>query len=173
MTWFSPSRIRDLRLRAGWGWDGAYPKARSLQAVPLFAGCTPSELLTLVGLTSEVGVRAGAELCREGQGPAQFVILTKGRLEVTSNGGSPQTYLPGSYLPSSGTRLTVADLPSIRAESDAELIVMNPGEFNSMVALVPSVRAQLTGASPNEVVTNMAPSPPYVSAPAGVGAGAA
>jgi CRP-like cAMP-binding protein len=173
MTWLSPNRVKDLRLRVGWGWDGSYPKARSLQAVPLFTGCTPSELLTLVGLTSEVGVRAGTELCREGQGPAQFVILTKGRLEVTRNGGSPQTYLPGSYLPASGTRLTVADLPSIRAESDAEVIVMNPAEFASMVALVPSVRAQLAGASQHEVVTDMAPSPPYVSTPAGVGAGAA
>jgi hypothetical protein len=173
MAWFSPDRVKDLRLRMGWGWDGARPKARSLQAVPLFAGCTPSELLTLVGLTSEVGVHAGTELCREGQGPAQFVILTQGRLEVTNNGGSPQTYLAGSYLPASGTRLAVTDLPTIRAESDAELIVMNPAEFASMVALVPSVRAQLAGASQTEAVTTMTSAPPYVSTAVGVGAGAA
>ena len=173
MAWFSPNRIKDLRLRVGWGWDGAHPKARSLQAVPLFAGCSPSELLTLVGLTSEVGVRAGSELCREGQGPGQFVILTQGRLEVTRNGGTPQTYLPGSYLPATGTRLAVADLPTIRAESDAEVIVMTPAEFASMVQLVPSVRAHLTKAGQEEVVSTRPPSPAYASAPAGAAAGAA
>jgi CRP-like cAMP-binding protein len=154
----------------GWGWSGAYPKARSLQAVPLFAGCRPSELQTLVGLTSEVKVPAGTVLCREGQGPAQFVILTNGRLEVTENGASPHSCLPGSYLPASGTRLHVADLPTIRAESDAEIIVMNVAEFASMIDLVPSVRAQLSGASHDDVVTTLASSAPYVGTPAGVGA---
>jgi CRP-like cAMP-binding protein len=154
----------------GWGWAGAHPKARSLQAVPLFAGCSPSELQTLVGLTSEVKVPAGTVLCREGQGPAQFVILTGGQLEVTGNGASPHSCLPGSYLPASGTRLHVADLPTIRAESDVELIVMNVAEFASMVDLVPSVRAQLSGASRDQVVTALAPSPPYVGTAAGLGA---
>jgi CRP-like cAMP-binding protein len=170
MVWGSRTPVKDLRLRLGWGWDGAYPKARSLQAVPLFARCSPGELQTLVGLTSEVTLGAGTVLCREGQGPAQFVILTKGRLQVSGNGASPQTCLPGSYLPASGTRLRVADLPTLRAESDAEIIVMTPAEFASMMALVPSVRAQLSGASQNEVVGVVAPSAPYVATTAGAGA---
>jgi CRP-like cAMP-binding protein len=170
MVWVSRGRVKDLRLRLGWGWDGAYPKVRSLQGVPLFARCSPSELQTLVGLTCEVTVRAGTVLCREGQGPAQFVILTKGRLEVTGNGASPRTCLPGSYLPSSGTRLDVADLPTVRAESDVELIVMNAAEFATMMVLVPSVRDQLSIAPQDEVVTAVAPSTAPVALPAGVGA---
>jgi CRP-like cAMP-binding protein len=170
MALISGNRVKDLRLRLRWGWAGAYPKARSLQAVPLFAGCSPSELQTLVGLTSEVKVPAGTVLCREGQGPAQFVILTNGRLEVTGNGANPQSYLPGSYLPASGTRLHVADLPTIRAESNAEIIVMNVAEFATMIDLVPSVRAQLSGASHDEVATALEPSAPCVGTPAGVGA---
>jgi hypothetical protein len=170
MALISGNRVKDLCLRLGWGWAGAHPKARSLQAVPLFAGCSPSELQTLVGLTSEVKVPAGTVLCHEGQGPAQFVILTNGRLEATSNGASPHRYLPGSYLPASGTRLHAADLPTIRAESDAEIIVMNPAEFASMIDLVPSVRAQLSGAPRGGVVTALEPSAPYVRTAAGVGA---
>ena len=164
------NRIKDLCLGLGYGWDGAYPKARSLQRIPLFARCSPSELQTLVGLTSEVTVRAGTVLCREGQGPAQFVILTNGRLEVTGNGASPQTCLPGSYLPASGTRLNVADFPTVRAETDAEIVVMNAAEFATMTMLVPSVRAQLSGAAQNEVVPAPAPSPPYVATRLGAGA---
>ena len=158
MVSVSRNQFQDLRLRFGWGWDGAYPKARSLQEVPLFAQCSRTELQTLVGLTSEVIVRAGVVLCREGKGPAQFLILRKGRLEVSSNGASPHRCLPGSYLPASGTHLYVAELPTIRAESDVEVIVMNASEFATMIELVPSVRARLRGASPGEVVSPLAPS---------------
>ena len=167
-VWVSRNRFRELRLRFGWGWDGSYPKVRFLQGVPLFAQCSRTELQTLVGLTCEVTVRAGTVLCREGEGPAQFVILTKGRLEVSSNGASPHRCLPGSYLPPSGIHLYVAELPSIRAESDAEVIVMNISEFATMIALVPSVRARLSGASHGEIVSPLAPSTPHVVSAAGV-----
>jgi CRP-like cAMP-binding protein len=166
----SRHRLKDLCLRLGWGWDGASPKARSLQGVPLFGGCSPSELQMLVGLTCEVTVPAGTVLCQEGQGPAQFLILTNGRLEVTGNGAHPHACLPGSYLPSSGTRLDVADLPTVRAESDAEIIVMNAAEFATMMVLVPSVRELLRTASESEVVIAGAPSAPHVAATAGAAA---
>jgi CRP-like cAMP-binding protein len=168
MVSVSRTQFQDLRLRFGSGWDGAYPKARSLRELPLFAQCSRTELQTLVGLTSEVVVRAGTVLCRAGQGPAQFMILSKGRLEVSSNGASPHRCLPGSYLPTSGTHLYVTEIPTIRAESDVEVIVMNVSEFATMIELVPSVRARLSGTSPDEVVSAPAPSTSYMASPAGV-----
>ena len=157
MVWVGGSRVKDVRLRFGSGWDGTSAKARALQAVPLFAHCSRSELRTLVELTTEVDARAGALLCR-GDGPPQFLIVTKGRVEVTANGGRPETVGPGSCVPASGTRLKVGETPTVRAESDAQIIVMSAAEFASMIDLVPSVRAYLSGMPQGHFRPSPAPS---------------
>jgi CRP-like cAMP-binding protein len=159
MTRVANNRVRDLFLRVRMGRDGTLSKARDLHAVPLFADCSRSELHTLVGLTSEARARAGTVLCREGERPAQFLILTKGRLEVTAEGRGAETWSPGSYVPASGTRLHTAKTPTVRAESDVEIIVMNAREFATMIDRVPSVRAQLSGVQPDELIRSPATSP--------------
>ena len=62
---------------------GHNAKVDLLKSVPLFAGCTKSELKQLASSTDEVDLREGYVLVREGRPGREFFVLVDGDVRGT------------------------------------------------------------------------------------------
>ncbi len=65
---------------------GRNAKIELLKRVPLFAGCSKSELRVIALHADEVHLRAGTVLTREGRPGREFFVLVDGSVRVTRDG---------------------------------------------------------------------------------------
>lgn len=100
-----------------------------LRAVPLFAGCTDHELREIAGLTTEVDLPAGKELCRQGGPGREAFVILDGEARVEADGIELARLGPGAVcgelaLLDGGTRTaTVTTLTPLR------VLAMSISEF--------------------------------------------
>ena len=57
-----------------------------LKDVPLFAGCSKTELQRIASLADELDLGDGATLIREGERGREFIVIADGTVRVTRNG---------------------------------------------------------------------------------------
>ena len=67
-------------------------KIELLKNVPLFAGCTKTELRRLASIADEIDLREGTVLTREGRTGREFFVLIEGTVRVDE--GQPQGRRP-------------------------------------------------------------------------------
>jgi len=65
---------------------GRDAKIELLRSVPLFAGCSKSELRKLALNADEIDLRSGYVFVREGRTGREFFVLVEGSAEVTAKG---------------------------------------------------------------------------------------
>ena len=61
-------------------------KSELLKSVPLFAGCSKTELQKIASLADELDLGEGATLIREGERGREFIVIADGTVRVTRNG---------------------------------------------------------------------------------------
>lgn len=89
------------------------PIVQHLRDIPLFAGCTTQELRGIAGLTTEVRLRAGTILCRQGEPGREAFIILEGEATVDADGTELARLGPGAVcgeiaLLDGGTRTATA-----------------------------------------------------------------
>jgi CRP-like cAMP-binding protein len=110
-----------------------------LAEVPLFAGCTRSELKEIATLGTPVEVAAGSELIKEGASGREFFIVVDGKAECSVGGSTAAILGPGEFfgeiaLIDGGPRTA-----TVRASTPLRVIVMDSREFAGLIRASPSI----------------------------------
>jgi CRP-like cAMP-binding protein len=116
---------------------------RRIRQVELFEGCRRSQLTRIDQLGFTISVPPGRALCVEGKPGSEFFVLLDGLVEVRTSTGDVALLRPGAWF---GEAALIDNAPrraTVRTRVASELIVYNRREFNTLVALAPSVRERL------------------------------
>jgi CRP/FNR family transcriptional regulator, cyclic AMP receptor protein len=114
-------------------------KIELLKSVPLFAGCSKSELRELAKSADELDIREGTVLTREGRPGREFFVLIEGTARVTKGGRKVADLQAGDWF---GEIALLTDTPrtaSVTATSAADVLVITDRRFHSVVETMPSI----------------------------------
>ena len=114
-------------------------KIELLKKVPLFAGCSKSELRELAKSADELDVREGTVLTREGKSGREFFVLISGTAKVTKSERKIAELGPGDWL---GEIALITDSPrtaTVTATSPVDLLVITDRRFRTVVETMPSI----------------------------------
>jgi CRP-like cAMP-binding protein len=117
----------------------------ALKKVPLFAGCSPSELDKILGLTTNSAVHAGQVLCQEGHIGREFFVLMDGTARVTSERGGDTEVGPGAFF---GELALLNDGPrskTVTMLTDGQVLVMTGTEFRELLRVSPGIAVFMLG----------------------------
>ena len=114
-------------------------KIELLKSVPLFAGCSKSELRELAKSADELDIREGTVLTREGRPGREFFVLIDGTARVTKGGRKVADLKAGDWF---GEIALLTDSPrtaSVTATSASDVLVITDRRFRSVVETMPSI----------------------------------
>jgi CRP-like cAMP-binding protein len=114
-----------------------------LRRLKLFSGLSDGDMDCIVALTTPLEVRAGTELCRQGEVGRQFMIIERGEAQVSVDGINIAVLRAGDFfgeiaLLDGGTRVA-----TVRAIKPMRLHVATAGEFHMLLMSVPSLTRQI------------------------------
>ena len=118
---------------------GRNAKIELLKRVPLFAGCSKSELRELAMTADEIDLRDGHVLTREGRPGREFFVLVDGTARVTRKDRKIADLGPGDWL---GEIALITDSPrtaTVTATSPVDVLVITDRRFRSVVETMPSI----------------------------------
>ena len=118
-------------------------KIELLKGVPLFAGCSKSELQRIAALADELDLAEGATLIREGETGREFIVLADGTVRVTRGGKTIRELGSGDFI---GEIALVADVPrtaTVTATSRVRLLVVTDRAFRSVLEQMPSIATKV------------------------------
>jgi len=118
---------------------GRDAKVDLLKSVPLFAGCSKTELRRLAATADEIDVRAGYVLMREGRPGREFFVLVEGKVEVTRNGRKLSELGPGDWFGEIALLTKVPRTASVVATSAVRALVVTDRAFRQLVETMPSI----------------------------------
>ena len=118
---------------------GRNAKIELLKKVPLFAGCTKSELRELATTADEIDLRDGHVLTKEGRPGREFFVLVAGTARVTRNGKQIADLGTGDWF---GEIALLTDAPrtaTVTATSPVDVLVITDRGFRRVVESMPSI----------------------------------
>lgn len=118
---------------------GHNAKVDLLKSVPLFAGCTKSELKQLASSTDEVDLREGYVLVREGRPGREFFVLIDGDVRVTVEDKKIADLAGGDWFGEIALLTKVPRTATITATSDVRALVLTDRSFRRVVETMPSI----------------------------------
>jgi CRP-like cAMP-binding protein len=120
----------------------------TLTDLDLFAGCTKSELRRIGPLLTSIRVEPGRVLMSEGRPGSELVVIADGTARVSwseSAGDERVAELgPGSVAGKVALKDALPDRAVLRAVTELDILVCNPGEFDALVSDVPTVGDRIT-----------------------------
>jgi CRP-like cAMP-binding protein len=114
-----------------------------LEAIELFRGCRRSQLAYVDCLGSTLALRAGRELCREGEPGCEFFLLVDGLVEVERSGRAVARLRPGAWFGETALVNHSCRQAGVTTVEDSMLIVFGPREFNALRRVTPEVDQRL------------------------------
>ena len=114
-------------------------KIELLKRVPLFAGCSKSELRELARSADELDIREGTVLTREGRLGREFFVLIDGTARVTKAGKKIAELGAGDWF---GEIALITNSPrtaTVTATSPGDVLVITDRRFHSVVETMPSI----------------------------------
>jgi CRP/FNR family cyclic AMP-dependent transcriptional regulator len=118
---------------------GRNAKIDLLKRVPLFAGCSKTELRELALVADELDLREGRTLVREGQPGREFFVLVDGSVRVSRKGRKLSELGPGDFF---GEIALLTDTPrtaTVTATSPIRVLVLTNRAFRRVVEAMPSI----------------------------------
>jgi CRP-like cAMP-binding protein len=107
----------------------------TLRSTAELAGCSPTELRSLLPYLDEVTVPAGTRIAVRGESSNQFVIVAEGRLRADSPDHGRHTLLPGETAGWAAMWEMAANDETVIAETEARLLVMGHAQFRAIKAI--------------------------------------
>ena len=118
---------------------GQADKVNLLKGVPLFEGLSKKELGALARRADETIVRAGTDLCRQGELGQEFMILLDGTASVRKNNRKVAELGPGDMLGEISLITVHPRNATVQAISDVDVLVMHRRDFSSVMDEFPSL----------------------------------
>jgi CRP-like cAMP-binding protein len=110
-----------------------------LKRVPLFSGCSKSELEALALTADELDVREGTILTREGKPGREFFVLVEGTVDVTRDGTKIAELGAGDWLGEIALLTQSPRTATATATTPARILVVTDRAFRQVVEKVPSI----------------------------------
>ena len=114
-------------------------KIELLKRVPLFAGCSKSELRELAKTADELDLREGTVLTREGRPGREFFVLVDGTARVSKAGRKIAELRAGDWF---GEIALITNSPrtaTVTATSPVDVLVITDRRFRTLVETMPSI----------------------------------
>jgi CRP/FNR family transcriptional regulator, cyclic AMP receptor protein len=114
-------------------------KIELLKRVPLFSGCSKSELRELAKSADELDIREGTVLTREGRSAREFFVLIDGTARVTQADKKIADLGPGDWF---GEIALITNSPrtaTVTATSASDVLVITDRRFRGVVETMPSI----------------------------------
>jgi CRP/FNR family cyclic AMP-dependent transcriptional regulator len=114
-------------------------KIELLKRVPLFAGCSKSELRELAKTADELDLREGTVLTREGRPGREFFVLVEGTARVSKAGRKIAELGAGEWF---GEIALITNSPrtaTVTATSPVDVLVITDRRFRTLVETMPSI----------------------------------
>ena len=118
-----------------------------LRNVNLFADCTDDDLAKIDSLLTQISVRPGEVLTKEGSSGFSFMIITDGFALVTRHGEEIGRLRPGSFVGEMALIEQAIRSATVTAITPMTVYVLNFGEFRDLMRWVPSVAAKVEAAA--------------------------
>ena len=116
------------------------PKVERLSEVQLFSGCSKRDLARIAALTTEVQVKAGAVLMRQGEPGRECFVIEQGKAKATVRGKKSRIMGPGECFGEMALLHSAPRSATVTAETDMELVVLGSREFSTLLEDVPASR---------------------------------
>ena len=114
-----------------------------LAEVPLFQGLSHKQLREISGLMTEVNLKAGKVLTREGSLGQEFIVVLDGEIEI-SHGGKPfATRGAGTYVGEIALLDNRPRTATVTAKTDVVAEVLDRREFTAMLEKSPDICNQI------------------------------
>jgi CRP/FNR family cyclic AMP-dependent transcriptional regulator len=114
-------------------------KIELLKKVPLFAGCTKSELRQLASIADEIDLRVGTVLTREGRVGHEFFVLIEGEARVTKGGRKLADLSGGDWLGEIALLTKAPRTATVTATSPVRSLVIVDRDFRRVITEMPSI----------------------------------
>ncbi|MEI8000710.1 MAG: cyclic nucleotide-binding domain-containing protein [Actinomycetes bacterium] len=125
-----------------------------LAQVPLFANLDKKALRQISGLATQIDVKQGKELTREGDHGHEFIIILEGEAEVRVGDTVVANRGPGDYF---GEIALVANRPrtaTVTALTPMKVEVIGRREFQTMLHDNPVIATELLGITADRLAEN-------------------
>ena len=114
-----------------------------LKRLPLFAHLGYHDLARLVGLTQVARALPGQVIVREGDMGNELYVLVTGEADVEKDGRVVNTLKPGSYFAEMAVLESTPHLNTMRARTQADLVILRRAMFLELARNEPVVAARL------------------------------
>ena len=118
-------------------------KIDALGRIPLFSDLSKKELVFLARMTTEVDVREGSTLVRQGEMGREAMIIESGTAVVRRNNRKVDDIGPGDFF---GEMSLIDHMPrnaDVVATSDMTVLVMDSREFSTVLDTYPKVAVKI------------------------------
>jgi CRP/FNR family transcriptional regulator, cyclic AMP receptor protein len=110
-----------------------------LRNVWLFERCTNKELDALARVATPVDLPAGRVLATQGEQGREFFVVVSGKVEAARDGVAIGTLGPGSFFGEMSLLERAPRVASVTTTEPTCVLVLTAGEFDELVASMPSV----------------------------------
>jgi CRP/FNR family transcriptional regulator, cyclic AMP receptor protein len=114
-------------------------KIELLKRVPLFAGCSKSELRELAKTADELDLREGTVLTREGRPGREFFVLIEGTARVSKAGRKIAEVGAGDWFGEIALITNGPRTATVTATSPVDVLVITDRRFRTLVETMPSI----------------------------------
>jgi len=122
------------------------PKVERLSHLQLFSNCSNSDLKHIARLTTEIDVRAGKVLMRQGDPGRECFVIEEGKAKATIRGKRAHLMGPGECFGELALLHSAPRAATVTAETDMRVVVLDSREFSSLLESVPSVAKNVLAA---------------------------
>jgi CRP/FNR family cyclic AMP-dependent transcriptional regulator len=114
-----------------------------LKMVPLFADLDDDELDEVGSKATDVNMKAGTVIMREGSTAHEMVIVTKGTLEVTREGEHIADIGSGGFAGEMALLTRTHRNSTVTAKTDVELLHIDGRDFAGLLEDVPRIAVKM------------------------------
>jgi CRP-like cAMP-binding protein len=116
-----------------------------LKAVPLFSGCSQSELRSIAQLGTAVSVEQGVVLTSQGSAGREFFLVLSGIATCRLGKREVAEFTTGGYFGELALLQGGIRTADVVADTDMELLVLDAREFRSMLLTTPGIGVKMLG----------------------------
>ena len=118
-------------------------KIELLKRIPLFSGCSKSELRALASSADELDLRDGTVLTREGRPGREFFVLISGTAQVTKDGKEIAQLGAGQWFGEIALLTNAPRTATVTATAAMDVLVITDRRFKTVVETMPSIALKI------------------------------
>lgn len=124
---------------------------RHFQAIPLFGSVSKRGIRSVAQAATEVDLRAGKVLVREGEYDRDLYVIVSGTAVVTRKGKKLAELVPGDFFGELALLSRAPRSATVTAYSDMRVMVLGPREMDVIVEREPNIAKRLLEAMARRV----------------------